>query len=241
MTTPSNQSNASQIEKRPVGRPARIMSMVPNRSLNERAKAINDYHYSSEAAYGQACQYAVLCGMELLASKEQVAHGEWIPWVESNCDFSRMTAQRYMLLADRAIPVIQKNYPAFMALAEPIAPSLMNAKSRQLLISAVSEMTDQKTIQELQLELGIIKPKTEGTPGGANNPFGRAGNPATIMDRTEADRLKANKDWSDVCRIIVTGCHAKNYRHLDKIRLWEVRETMRSVLDELEDFLKKSK
>ena len=237
MSTASDKS----VEKRPVGRPAKILSMVPSRTLAARIKAINDYHYSSEAAYGQACQYAVLCGMELLAAKEQAPHGEWLPWVEKNCEFERTTAFRYMQLADRAIPVIQKQYPAFCNLSQEVAAYLMKPEARKLLLSAVSEMTDHRTIQELQLELGIIKPKVDGTPGGANNPFGRAGNPATVLDRTEAERLMANKDWSDVCRITVTNCQKKSYGHLEKVRLREVWETLRSVADELEDFLKKSK
>jgi hypothetical protein len=215
--------------------------MLPKRTLEARAQSINDYHYSAEAAYGQACRFAVLCGMELLAAKEQVNHGEWLPWVERNCMFEQGAAYKYMALATKALPIIEKQFPVFADLDNAVAPSMMKSKERELLLSAVREMTDQKTIQELQLELGIIKPKVEGTPGGANNPYGRAGNPATILDRTEADRLKANKDWTEVCKLIVTGCQVKNYRHLEKTRLREVWETMRSVSDELEEYLKKSK
>ncbi|MEI6165982.1 MAG: DUF3102 domain-containing protein [bacterium] len=215
--------------------------MVPKRTLADRAPIINHYHDSSEAAYGQACRFAVLCGMELLAAKEQAPHGEWLPWVEKNCKFDLRTSQRYMLLADRAIPVIEAKYPVFGDMDNSVAPSMMMRKERDLLLSAVRDMTDHRTIQELQLELGIIKPKVDGTSGGANNPYGRAGNPATVMDRAEAERLMANKDWSDVCRITVTNCQKKSYGHLEKVRLREVWETLRSVADELEDFLKKSK
>ena len=237
MNTPSNQT----IEPRPVGRPPKILSMVPKRALADRANIINDYHYSAEAAYGQACRFAVLCGMELLAAKEQAPHGEWLPWIEKNCTFSQPTAFRYMQLATKALPIIEKRYPVFGDLDNAVAPSMMNRKERELLLSAVREMTDQVTIQELQLELGIIKPKVEGTPGGANNPYGRAGNPATVMDRAEAEKLKAHKDWLDVCRLTVTGCQVKNYRHLERQRLIEVYETLQSVANELQEYLKNRK
>lgn len=235
MTT-SNQS----IIPRPVGRPPKILKMVPSRSLDERAGVINNYHNSAEAAYGQACRFAVLCGMELLAAKEEAPHGEWMPWIEQNCKFTHMTASRYMLLATRAIPVIQDKYPVFTDW-NVVAPSQMNTESRELLLTAVRDMTDHHTIQELQLELGIIKPKVEGTPGGANNPYGRAGNPATVMDRAEAEKIRANKDWSDVCRLIVTGCQVKNYRHIERKRLVEIYETMQSVANELQEYLKSRK
>jgi hypothetical protein len=233
-----NKSSQS-VEKRPVGRPSKLTVMVPQRTLDERARAVNNYHNSAAAAYAQASFYAVLCGLELMAARNSVPHGEWLPWVERNCEFERMTAHRYMALADKALPVIQKRYPDLLNGAAQVAPSLMLADSRKRLISAVSEMTDHRTIQELQLELGIIKPKVEGTPGGANNPYGRAGNPATVLERAELEKALAIKEWGDVCRMALTNCQKKSYGHLEKLKVRQVMETLRSVADELESFIER--
>ena len=61
------------------------------------------------------------------------------------------------------------------------------------------------------------------------------------MDRAEAEKLKAHKDWLDVCRLTVTGCQVKNYRHLERPRLIEVYETLQSVANELQEYLKNRK
>lgn len=35
--------------------------------------------------------------------REELPHGEWIPWVEANCEFSRRTATNYIQCAERAM------------------------------------------------------------------------------------------------------------------------------------------
>ena len=59
---------------------------------------IPDGHTSK--AYYIAKDDGVLCGIEigrrLKEAKELLAHGEWLPWLERETDFSERTAQRYM-------------------------------------------------------------------------------------------------------------------------------------------------
>lgn len=38
-------------------------------------------------------------GTWLLKQKEAVPHGQWLPWLEKHCDFTRMTARNYMAVA----------------------------------------------------------------------------------------------------------------------------------------------
>lgn len=227
----------TQLEKRPVGRPAKITLAVPQRTLAERARVVNSYHNSAAAAYAQASFYAVLCGLELMAARTSVEHGEWLPWIERNCEFDPRTSQKYMALAEKALPVLQKRYPELLNGTAQVAPSLMREDARKRFVSAVAEMTDHRTIQELQLELGIIKPKVEGTPGGANNPYGRNGNPETVLQRAEVEKAMAIKEWGDVCRLALTNCQKKSFGHLEKMKVRQVMETLRSVADELECFL----
>ena len=47
---------------------------------------------------------SLLCGIEigrrLVQAKEMLGHGEWLPWLEKETEFSSSSAQRYMKLFD---------------------------------------------------------------------------------------------------------------------------------------------
>ncbi len=47
---------------------------------------------------GSAAQW-IRCGEALAAAKEQVPHGEWLPWLEANFEGSERTAQAYATVA----------------------------------------------------------------------------------------------------------------------------------------------
>ena len=51
-------------------------------------------------AYKQQAGYAILeIGRRLNEAKEQLTHGEWLPWLKEKVEFSEATAQRFMRLA----------------------------------------------------------------------------------------------------------------------------------------------
>ena len=68
--------------------------------LDDLAYRINDEHGQVEAAFGQAVDHALKVGELLHEAKSAVLHGEWLPWLEANCRFSKRTAQTYMRLAN---------------------------------------------------------------------------------------------------------------------------------------------
>ena len=63
------------------------------------AKDINEVHKLAMASATKAVEYAIRCGEMLATRKKKLDHGEFMPWIEKNCDFSYKTAQRYMLAA----------------------------------------------------------------------------------------------------------------------------------------------
>jgi len=69
-------------------------------SLNTLAAEINILHESAQNAASSAIQYAARCGAKLNAAKEQLKHGEWLPWLEINCKVTHAQANRYRKLAD---------------------------------------------------------------------------------------------------------------------------------------------
>jgi hypothetical protein len=67
--------------------------------LGELAAMANEYHTKAEGSARSALEAAWIAGSALLAAKDQLGHGEWLPWVQANFYGSRQTAADYMRIA----------------------------------------------------------------------------------------------------------------------------------------------
>lgn len=56
-------------------------------------------HEKAQASATAAVAHAIRAGELLLRAKEQLPHGQWLPWLSANCSFSERTAQRYIRAA----------------------------------------------------------------------------------------------------------------------------------------------
>lgn len=65
------------------------------------AIAINEQHQMFMDSCETAFEYAYSCGRLLIAKKDTMRHGNWIPWVDLNCDFDITQAWRYMKIASK--------------------------------------------------------------------------------------------------------------------------------------------
>jgi Protein of unknown function (DUF3102) len=87
-------------------------------SLPERAQRIRDL-------VGTARICIIEVGRELIAAKAEVAHGDWLPWLDQEFGWSEDTAQNYMRIA-RGFPQIPKasvfTGEALTALSAPNVP-----------------------------------------------------------------------------------------------------------------------
>ena len=88
---------------------AKVAEAILEREVgHERARpagprrANNAEHGQAHAAAKTAIENAIECGRLLLEAKSQVAHGEWLPWIEANLSFGPRQAQKYIRLADHA-------------------------------------------------------------------------------------------------------------------------------------------
>jgi len=63
---------------------------------------INREHQLFLDSVNNSLQHAIRCGELLIQQKKQLSHGEWLPWVMINCDFSKDKAERYMRIANSA-------------------------------------------------------------------------------------------------------------------------------------------
>jgi len=62
---------------------------------------INDLHNKIMGSARTTLERAIHIGELLTEQKAKQAHGEWLPWIEANLVFDRMTAARYMRVFDR--------------------------------------------------------------------------------------------------------------------------------------------
>jgi hypothetical protein len=67
--------------------------------LEDLAHGIRREHAEAVKNLKFAVMHAIAAGKSLIEAKKQLKHGEWLPWLEQNCEFSERTARGYMRLA----------------------------------------------------------------------------------------------------------------------------------------------
>ena len=137
-----------------------LVSAEPPAAGMEAAARINHWHEVAKQSSEMAIAAALNAGLELFKAK--VDHpGNFVQWIESNCDFGKTTAYRYLSLVQQAISVDE-------------LPKIANGsdKMRQTAIEEYAAETDSKSLTELYCDLGIIK-KTPSKMGGKREGAGR--------------------------------------------------------------------
>ena len=138
--------------------PAIMPALAPPESLPER---ISYYHRLSQEAGKISIMAALAAGVELLRAKAEVEHGMFLSWVKHNCEFSERTAQKYMTLAEGVLA--EGELPALLEMPEPL---------RQETLAVTAESIDAKSLTQLYLDLGIVRPSPVSM-GGARPGAGR--------------------------------------------------------------------
>jgi hypothetical protein len=77
-------------------------SIDGSNSLADLAARIKAEHDAVGHALKRGLEHAIAAGRLLIEAKEQLAHGQWLPWLRDHCQVSERMAQRYMLLARHA-------------------------------------------------------------------------------------------------------------------------------------------
>lgn len=67
-------------------------------TTQDLADQINEQHRLALKAAQSAIHHARQAGELLIEAKQQIKHGEWIPWLEANCEVGPRQAQKYMRL-----------------------------------------------------------------------------------------------------------------------------------------------
>jgi N6-adenosine-specific RNA methylase IME4 len=74
--------------------------------IEDVAFQINREHELFESSMKSSIEHAIRCGELLAEQKAKLKHGEWIPWVEKNCEFTRVHAARYLKIAANVTRVL---------------------------------------------------------------------------------------------------------------------------------------
>ncbi len=79
-----------------------------NTSLAKLAALINVEHQQAALSVRDALVHAGRCGEHLIAACDLCRHGEWLPWLATNCHVGVRQARRYMQVA-RGWKLIEAN------------------------------------------------------------------------------------------------------------------------------------
>ncbi|MCW7475543.1 DUF3102 domain-containing protein [Leptospira levettii] len=77
-------------------RPGSQRENLPVSKSDQTVKRIIELHESVLGGMKNVLQNAMVLGEELLRIKEDLGHGNWIPWIEQNLPFSERSARNYI-------------------------------------------------------------------------------------------------------------------------------------------------
>jgi hypothetical protein len=125
-------------------------------ALSDLAHNINETHEAAVQSFHKGIEHALNCGRLLLAAKDAVPRGEWLPWLEANCTVSVRMAQYYMRLV-KQVPKLAANTQrvSFFSLREALAAASKRVDHASRLpepvvAAALNESTDSKVMSALQ-------------------------------------------------------------------------------------------
>jgi Protein of unknown function (DUF3102) len=124
---------------------------IGDNSLPDLAARIRAEHEAVAAFMQRSLERAIAAGDLLIEAKAQLAHGQWLPWLQEHCQVPERTAQVYMRLARHA--------PELKSKSETVADlSVRDA------VDLLTEPREHAHIRHFLTELGDIAPGTVISP-----------------------------------------------------------------------------
>lgn len=190
------------------------------RTPEQRIDLIRGYLDRMEAVQLQFASGAILIGMELLALKENLPHGEFIGVFKERLErprFSIRNAQQYMQDANRVRVKLLKQGHMNIAQVWDVPPSALTIAKRRELQGMIDQVVDGKSLHGLRGAMGTDKPRqlTARGPSGA-----------------DAEREAHGRVWVDLCkRLTEAAVHRKTWKYLSADSRRIVREQVKLALD----------
>jgi hypothetical protein len=155
-------------------------------TLTTLAQEINEEHRRATSAVSEALAHARRAGQLLAEAKAQLPHGDWLPWLEANCEVSERSAQAYMRIANNW-PELEKSaavadLPMRDALRMLAAPRLDDGEAMAWLSPELQFELDLG-----QREFDAVRPDLERVTGRIKDALAACDGPE--IDSTDAIRL----------------------------------------------------
>lgn len=167
---------------------------------------------------------AILIGLELLALKDQLGHGEFKEVFAQQIErprFSYRSAARYMQDANRIRRKMAKDGGVTLMGILNIAPSALPIARQRELQGIISEAVGNRNLSALRGALGTDQPKQI-----------TAGQPA--MTAKDAELQAHARIWMDLCRKIThEAVTAKTWKHLTPDARKVARNSLKTALESM--------
>jgi hypothetical protein len=111
-----------------------MIDIAQSNSLTDLAVRIKAEHQATSDALKTSVEHAIKAGELLLEAKEQLKHGQWLPWLLNHCEISERSAQLYMRIAKNreTIEAEIRNGVADLTLNQAAALLVMTSEVRKL-------------------------------------------------------------------------------------------------------------
>lgn len=135
------------------------MSDTALTTLPQLAEAINAEHEHVTAAFKTGLEHARKAGELLVQAKGQVEHGQWLPWLEKNCNVTPRMAQNYMRVAENWAELAKYETVSHLGLRDALkmlahTPEEEDSNRTQLKIADI----DTSFVERYRKDLGDLKP-----------------------------------------------------------------------------------
>jgi len=205
------------VVKREAG--GKVADMAPEARVN----VIRGHLDSMENVQTVFAAGAVTIGLELIALKNQCAHGEFETLFSERIErprFTMRTARKYMHAADRVRTKLLKSGNDVIATSWDVAPSAMTLAKRKSLTEALGELLTGKTLSDLLMG---DRPVGGGGPGGKAPASGADAELEGVVQVYKALRIQIIKE-------IVTR---RAWKMLPEDEIQVLRQTLETAVREL--------
>ena len=131
-----------------------IQVLMPSPDM-DRSGRINYFHSVAEEAGEISIKAALFAGLELMKAKQDIPHGGYEKWIDSNCSFGVSTAKNYVAVATE---YLSKKFDIKHLISSSDA-------ERQEAVEETSNDVGDASLRQLYIELGIVK-KSKSKMGG---------------------------------------------------------------------------
>lgn len=131
----------------------------PPATTTDRVERVKSYHASCLQAFSDQMGYAFLIGVELLAIKEELPHGDFMAWRQKHLpEIAHRTATQYMKFVEK----LTQRFPTVGKLAtvsnfKMLPSGELSTAGKETVLKAVHEAADGKTFTEMYRDLGVIR------------------------------------------------------------------------------------